>query len=98
VTAALPEGVARELTRLGERWQQLPLAQALSAAPRVRAFAQSLADEAAARSGMPSTPLPDLGPAVALDQLRVTVWDALVCGVAKVRLAERLGELRRGLA
>ncbi len=99
MSEALPEGVARELTRLGERWQQLPLAQALFAAPRVRALAQALVDATAAHAGMPPARLPDLGPAVALDQLRVTVWDALVAGaVDEPGLSESLAEVRRSLS
>ena len=95
---ALPAQVARELDRLGERWRQLPLTQAVSAVSAVRALAQALADEAAARTGMPAVPLPDLGPAVALDQLRVTVWDALAAGVVdEAGLVDRLVQLRRSL-
>jgi hypothetical protein len=40
--------------------------------------------------------VPDLGPAVALDQLAVMVWDASAAGVG-ADLPERLATLRRAL-
>ncbi len=46
---------------------------------------------------MPSAPVPDLGPAVALDQLRVMTFDAVQAGLGQP-LAERLADLRRTLA
>lgn len=72
------------------RWQQLPLDHALSCMPRVRLLLDDLAGAAG--------PVPDLGPAVVMDQLTVLVYD--VCesgGVATSPLAQRLGELRREL-
>lgn len=65
--------MADELKRVVERWQQLPLDHALSHAPQVRAVTQSLADEVTGcRRGRP---VPDLGPATLMDQLRVMVFD-----------------------
>ena len=72
------------------RWHQLPLDHALVWAPTVR----SLLDDLAGASG----PVPDLGPAVVMDQLTVLVYD--VCGsggAAASSLARRLGELLREL-
>jgi hypothetical protein len=40
--------------------------------------------------------VPDLGPAVVMDQLTVLVYDACAAGVGD-RLAERLADLRRTL-
>ena len=48
------------------RWQQLPLDHALSGMPRVRPLLEELAGRA----------VPDLGPAVVMDQLMVLVYDA----------------------
>jgi len=93
----VPDAVRVELERLDGRWRQLPLDQALRAVPAVRALVQALADEVAAARGMPSAPVPDLGPAVALDQLRVMAFDAVQAGLGQP-LAERLANLRRTLA
>ena len=93
----VPDPVRIELERLDGRWRQLPLDLALRAVPAVRALVQALADEVAAARGMPSAPVPDLGPAVALDQLRVMAFDAVQAGLGHL-LAERLADLRRTLA
>lgn len=62
----VPDGVAGELQRLVRRWHELPLDRALPHVPAVREVVERLAGE----------PVPDLGPAVLLDQLRVTAYDA----------------------
>jgi hypothetical protein len=93
----LPRQVQDELRRLGERWRTLPLAQALQYAGRVHALAQDLADRVAAREGRASVPVPDLGPGVLVDQLRVLAYDATAAGLA-AGLAEELAALRRDLA
>ena len=73
------------------RWQQLSLDHALSCAPTVR----RLVDDLAGASG----PVPDLGPAVLMDQLTVLVYDACAADGAEAGvLAARLGDLRRDLA
>ena len=76
------------------RWQQLPLDHALSCAPVVR----RLLDELSSPTGR----VPDLGPAVLMDQLTVLVYDACAeggaGGGASHDLARRLGDLRRELA
>jgi hypothetical protein len=46
----------------------------------------------------PAGPVPDLGPAVVMDQLTVLVYDACAAGGDTDRLATRLGDLRRSLA
>lgn len=73
------------------RWQQLPLDRALAWAPSVRSLLDDLAG--------PRGPVPDLGPAVLMDQLTVLVYD--VCeagGGATADLTSRLADLRRELA
>ena len=73
------------------RWQQLPLDHALSCLPAVRVLLDELAG--------PAGPVPDLGPAVLMDQLTVLVYDACATGSAPSDdLARRLGDLRRELA
>lgn len=64
-----------ELSRLAQRWHQLPLDQARCVAPLVHALTQRLLDVPAGVQGQPTTPVPDLGPAVVLDQLTVAVYD-----------------------
>ncbi|WP_153397799.1 hypothetical protein [Ornithinicoccus halotolerans] len=91
------EAVGAELERVARRWQQLPLDHALAHVPAVRALVQQLADEGAAAQGLPVTPVPDLGPAVVIDQLRVMVHDHAAAGLDPVPLAERLTALRRSL-
>ena len=72
------------------RWRQLPLDHALSRMPPVRLLLDDLAG--------PSGPVPDLGPAVVMDQLTVLVYDACEAGSQDPPvLASRLGELLRDL-
>jgi hypothetical protein len=75
------------------RWQQLPLDHALSCLPAVRTVLADLAGR----------DVPDLGPAVAMDQLTVLVYDACDAGDvgatgAPVGLEGRLAVLRRTLS
>ena len=93
----LPRDVQDELQRLGERWRTLPLAQALSYAGPVRALAQSLADRVAAAQDRAVVAVPDLGPGVLLDQVRVLAYYAAVAGLAE-GLAGELAALLRALA
>jgi len=69
------------------RWQQLPLDRALSRLPDVRALVDDLAGQ----------PVPDLGPAVVMDQLTVVVYDACVAG-GGADLPTRLADLRHALS
>jgi hypothetical protein len=69
------------------RWQQLPLGHALSCMPRLRLLLDELAGCA----------VPDLGPAVVMDQLTVLVYDACETG-GQDDLTARLAELRRSLS
>lgn len=85
---SLPAEVAVELQRVAERWRQLPLGHALVRLPAVQAVVEELAGQ----------PVPDLGPAVVIDQLRVMAYDAAVGGMPTAELAERLASLRRSLA
>ena len=69
----MPQEVSTELQRVVRRWQQLPLDRALSCVPTVRAVLVDLAGDDAPR-------LPDLGPAVVMDQLTVLVHDTCAAG------------------
>jgi hypothetical protein len=104
-----PDGdVGTELERVVRRWQQLPLDRALSAVPGVRDVVQGLADAvdvavgAGDAGGMErvvggSTGVPDLGPAVLMDQLRVMVYDWQQAGLPEDELAARLVAVRHAL-
>ena len=85
----LPDEVSRELERVVRRWRELSADHALAASGDVRELVQDLAQRTAGQ------PVPELGPAVLLDQLRVLVWDAAAADLPD--LAERLAELRRSL-
>lgn len=82
----VPDEVADELQRVVHRWQQLPLDHALSRLALVRSLVEDLAGE----------PVPDLGPAVVMDQLVVMAYDRCAAGDAAQVLAE-LTALRRAL-
>lgn len=102
----VPQEVSDELKRVVERWRQLPLDHALSRMPLTLAFVQTLADRVAGSRGAPSRPVPDLGPAVVMDQLTVMVFDACAADLAAHaadhapeagRLAAELSAIRRAL-
>ena len=84
-----------ELRRLVERWQQLPLDQALSRMPVVRPVVQQLADAVADVEARPRVEVPDLGPRTVMDQLTVVAYDASQAGVDP---APQLERLRRDLS
>ncbi|HET7400062.1 MAG TPA: hypothetical protein VFJ94_16215 [Intrasporangium sp.] len=88
-----------ELRRLVERWRQLPLDVATARLPLVRDHIQGLADRSARLAGHPAAPVPDLGPAVAADQLRVMVHDVVrrAGDVDRADVAARLRGLRAQL-
>ena len=69
------------------RWQELQVDHALSCMSRVHRFVDDLA----------GAPVPDLGPAVVMDQLTVVVYDACESG-GQDDLTARLAELRRDLS
>ena len=92
-----PDVAGTELERVVRRWQQLPLDHALRAVPGVREVVQGLADETARACGLPLFPVPDLGPAVLPDQLRVMVHDWRAAALPEEDLAQRLTALRRSL-
>lgn len=71
----VPQEVSAELTRVVERWHQLPLDHALRCMPPVAALVQRLADDVARSRGRATASVPDLGPAVLMDQLAVMVHD-----------------------
>jgi len=97
----VPDEVATELQRVVGRWRQLPLDNALSYAGRVRALVQSLADGVAEANGVPTSAVPDCGPATLMDQLTVMVYDASATAVTSTpvasTLADDLASLRREL-
>lgn len=100
----VPDVVATELERVARRLHQLALDHALSHAPALRALAEELAEELAGSlrgpdEGRPPGPveLRDLGPATALDQLRVCIHDAAAARALPADLGDRLVELRRRL-
>jgi hypothetical protein len=86
----VPQEVSQELRRVVRRWQQLPLDHAQSCMPPVRRLLDDLA-------GAPEGRVPDLGPAVAMDQLTVLVYDECQAG-RSLDLASRLRDLLRSLA
>lgn len=92
-----PDEVGVELERVVRRWQQLPLDRALAASGGLRALVQELADEVSAAQGLERAEVPDLGPAVLADQLRVMVYDHRQVGLDEDALATRLTALRRSL-
>ncbi len=76
-----------------ERWQQLPLDHALSSVPLVRDVVEWLAGQ---------VPVPDLGPAVVMDQLTVLVYDSFADPdpsdtMRTEELTRRLASLRQAL-
>lgn len=83
----VPDDVAAELDRAVRRWHQMPLDRAVAASAGVHDLIAVVTGER----------LPDLGPAVVMDQLRVVVYDA--CAKGEVPgLADRLASLRLGWA
>jgi hypothetical protein len=90
-------GAELELERVVRRWQQLPLDHALRAVPDVASMVQQLADAVSDAEGLPRDPVPDLGPAVLMDQLRVMAYDWQQAGLPMGDLADRLTTLRRSL-
>ncbi len=95
----VPPMARTELSRLAQRWHQLPLDQARCVVPLVHALTQRLLDLAASAEGQPLTPVPDLGPAAALDQLTVAVFECAAgpTKVAEVDLVAELVSLRRAV-
>ncbi len=91
-SSPVPVPVAEELRRLGVRWQQLALPEALARLGAVRDVVAEIAGE----------PVPDLGPATVMDQLAVVVYDACLepsaDGERVAYLRERLTTLRRALS
>lgn len=86
-----------ELERVARRWQQLPFDHALRCTPGVLVVTQQLADEVAAAAGLPHKPVPDLGPAVVMDQLAVMVFDYGNAQLPPGHLEQRLAQLRKDL-
>lgn len=89
--------VDRELERVARRWQQLPLDRAEGAYHGVLGVVQELADAVSTTTGMEPETVPDLGPGVVIDQLRVMVYDWRQAGMPAAELAARLSALRRAL-
>lgn len=83
----IPDPVAVELTRVVQRWRQLPLDHAALKLPEVHALLADLA----------GPPAPHGAVDLVMAQLRVLVYDACDHGAAE-GLADRLAALRRSLA
>jgi hypothetical protein len=94
-----PPAVSDELMRVVERWRQLPLDHALSRMPSVSVLVQSLADRVAGSRGVAPQRVPDLGPAVVMDQLTVMVHDLFRAepDADPAAVAEELAGIRRSL-
>lgn len=90
-----PDGVRAAHDRVTGRWRQLPLATAQRRSDVVRRLAQQWVDLSATSSETTSA-LPDLGPAVAIDQLTVAVYDA--CHTGSVPSAVVVDQLKELLA
>ncbi len=73
----VPHDARVELVRIRRRWGELPLERAESGMPSLRRL---LADLAERSTDAVDHQVPDLGPAVAVDQLDVLVWDAYAAG------------------
>ncbi len=58
---------------------------------------QRIADEVATARGWPPRPVPDLGPAVLMDQLQVMLFDHADAGMDPTPVAESMTALRRSL-
>ena len=88
-----------ELRRVVERWHPLPLDHALSRLPPVRVVVQRLADRVAGERGTSPREVPDLGPAVVMDQLAVMVHDLFATrpDADAAGVAAELAGLRRSL-
>jgi hypothetical protein len=103
-TSPVPQDVADELRRVVQRWQQLPLDHALRCVPAVRgvlARLVPLGPAATEETTAPAATVPDLGPAVVMDQLAVLVYDACAADTSPTRAAAvqaLLTDLRRALA
>ncbi len=104
ISDLVPRAIRTELERLGERWQTLPLAQALAHAPALREVAQDCADHLPPPDRAPTEPLVrDLGPACAYDQLSTLVYDLCghrasdAAGPWAASLAEQIAALRSAL-
>jgi len=102
-----------ELDRMRRRWAELPLEQALAGMPLLRHLLAELAPRSSRPTADPppgaATPtaaevaedprpvVPDVGPAVVIDQLAVLVWDAYAAGRGD-GIPELLRAARRRLA
>jgi len=91
----VPSPARVELDRIRRRWAQLPLQQAEARMPLLRRLLADLAPHTTpllaedprgkvssrpSEVGDPQEVVPDLGPAVVVDQLAVLVWDAYANG------------------
>lgn len=89
----VPVQARTELDRIRRRWTELPVAQAEGRMPLLRHLLADLAP----RSAGVTTEVPDLGPAVVVDQLAVLVWDAYAVGRGD-GIPDLLTATRRALA
>ncbi|HET8594044.1 MAG TPA: hypothetical protein VFM07_02265 [Intrasporangium sp.] len=103
MSSPVPRHVADELKRVVERWRHLPRDPALYRMPLTADLVQRLADDVAQARGRPPRPVPDLGPAVLMDQLAVMVHDHCDAfgptrpGARVTDLASELSVIRKAL-
>ena len=71
----VPPQARVELDRIRRRWGELPVDAATARMPPLRRLLAELAPRSATGQDVP-----DLGPAVVVDQLAVLVWDAYAAG------------------
>ena len=93
----VPPEARVELDRVRRRWGELTLERAEAGMPELRRLLDHLTDRWA--DDPERTPLPpvhDLGPAVAVEQLTVVVWDAYATGRGD-GIPQLLTDLRRAL-
>ena len=89
----VPPEARVELDRIRRRWSELPVERADAGMPLLRRLLADLGERSAPSA---TDQVPDLGPAVAVDQLAVLVWDAYAAGRGH-GIPERLTALRRDL-
>jgi hypothetical protein len=93
----VPDEVRRDLRRIADRWITLPVGDAVGAAASLRRTAAGLVEATAVAAGADPADLPDLGPAVVVDQFVVAVYDACAAGVDRAEVSSVVAEARRSL-
>ena len=92
----VPPEARLELDRIRRRWAELPLDRAERRMPVLQRLLADIASRTVVLTEPPAR-VPDLGPAVVVDQLPVLVWDACAAGRGD-GIPPLLTDLRRHLA